>query len=226
MSVIHQSVDQRPYSYSKRWRMKYNDRYHHTMIGYRKVIGQQTPSLKVVFGSKSSGYVYDEYLASYYVTNRPLATALPFREIRASVITHEIGDSENDYMLDKVIVDMQYDSSRYGMYSYETLYPDPVVYVDARSKIYGNDQPNKLVDLVAANQAVMTSINPFVSVRQAPGDTNVASNDINVHRESIALVAPMIKFRRSRYQIISLQKVSTIRSLQIIMTEFPRRTWG
>jgi hypothetical protein len=206
--------------------MKYNDRYHHTMIGYRKVLSQATPSLKVVFGYKAAPFVYDEYLASYYTTNRPLATALPFREIRATVITHEIGDSESDYQLDKVIVDMQYDSSRYGFYTYEPLYPDPVVYVDARSKIYANDTPTSVIDLVSRNQSVMPSINPFVSVRQAPGDTNVSANDVNVHRESIALVTPMLKFRRSRYQIISLQKVSTIRSLQVMMTEYPRRTWG
>lgn len=226
MPIIHQSIDRRPYSHSKRWRMKYNDRYHHTMLGYRRVLNQATPSLKVVFGYKAAGYVYDEYLSGYYLTNRPQAAALPFHEIRATVITHEIGDSENDYMLDKVIVDMQYDASRYGFYTYEPSYPDPVVYVDARSKLYANDAPATILDLVARNQTAMPSINPFVSVRQPPGDTNVSSNDINAHRESLALVTPMVKFRRSRYQIISLQKVSTIRSLQIIMTEFPRRTWG
>lgn len=223
MSITHHSTDERPYTYSRRWRMKYNNRRHCTATGYRNASVSQ---LTYVIGYKSSSYVYDEYLSQFYDTELPLGGPIGLREIPGFLITHEIGDSENDYTLDKIIVDMHYDKSRYGFYTYDVNNPDPTVTVETRSIAYADDTPTNRIELVALNQAAMPSINPFVSVRQAPGDTDVAPNDANITRESLALVTPIAKFRRIRVEIGTNQKTTSIRSMAVMMTEFPRRTWG
>jgi hypothetical protein len=223
MATEFYATDNRPYSYSRRWRMKYNSQRHHTAIGYRQA---EDEKLKLVMGFKHPNYYYDEYLPLYYSTNA-LGGPFPFREIPGILITPELGDTENDYLLDKVVVDMQYDSVRYGFYTYDAVSnADPTVVVDVRSPAYHNQTPTKRVDLVALNQTAMPSLNPFISVRQAPADTDISSDDVAAYRESIALVSPMIKYRRMRLEFRTLQKVTTMRSFQVIFTEYPRRTWG
>lgn len=223
MAITHNSTDQRPYTHSRRWRMKYNNRRHCTAIGYRDAAGS---ALTYAIGYKANNYVYDEYLADFYNTALLAGGPIGFREIPGVVVTPEIGDSENDYVLDKLIVDMHYDAGRYGAYAYDVNAPDPTVTVETRSIAYSSDSPTKRTELVALNQAAMASINPFSSVRQSPGDTDLSPDDANIVRESLALVTPMLKFRRMRIEIETLQKATTIRGVTALMTEFPRRTWG
>jgi len=76
---------------------------------------------RVVFTVKSLTRVYDEFDHRYY--NDGDATGLreiPFQEIPALFWTHDIGDGENDYLGDKVILDAQIDSKHYNGYNHRS----------------------------------------------------------------------------------------------------------
>lgn len=234
---VHQSLNNRPYTHSKRGRMKFNIGRHTSPKVYRRT-GHATLKAKAVLFQPRSNYRYDEYYTDlapvnqYYISALTVGQPLPFREIPGRVVTHAIGDGESDSILGKIIVDAQYDTKNYAAYAYfnPTTNPlrfvDPVVRFEARSTTYAGETPTLTFDLVNLNFVAQGGTNPFLSRIETPGGTTVAPNDIAVSRESLVLVCPFVKYRRGRLTIETRQYLTTIRSVQVISNEHQRKTYG
>jgi hypothetical protein len=252
--------DNRPYTYSRRWRMKFNLSRFITAKCYKKT--SSTPvKLRGAFWANLQNFRYDEYFGmgnftQYYLKNLVPTTLdyqgiYPFREIGGIVVTHDIGNGENDYQLDKLIVDAQCDTKSYGPYqlpnvvpatttppyTYNAALPDPIVNVELRNTSYMGETPRLTFNAIAQNLAAspginilgpikINGVNPWSSRSNTPGGTSISANDVAVYRESLALVVPFGKYRRCRVYLESSQKMTTIRSIQVFSTEFARRTYG
>jgi hypothetical protein len=262
--VQHIGQNKRAYTYSKRWRVKFNTGRFTTAKMYRRKYDPAHAdginyTLRGFFWTNRNNYRYDEYwnfgnnmtsvAAGYYLYNTiPLQAEyaangqrFPFREIPAEIVTHDIGNGESDFQLDKIILDAQYDTFSYGYnresplgsgtyvqesYSYDPVNnPDPKLIVELRNTSYANELPTQTIDVVAANWAAVPGVNPWVSRNNTPGTTTTAEN-ARINRESLALVVPFSKYRRCRAYISTLHKMTTVRSLQLFNTEFARRTYG
>lgn len=234
---VHQSQNNRPYTHSKRGRMKFNIGRHTSPKVYRRT-GHATLKAKTVLFQPRSNYRYDEYYTNltainqYYSSILAPGQPLPFREIPGKVVTHAIGDGESDSILGKIIVDAQYDTRNYASYAYfnPTTNPlrfiDPIVRFEARSTTYAGETPTLVFDLVQLNMNAQGGVNPFLSRIETPGGTTVAPNDIAASRESLVLVCPFVKYRRGRLTIETRQYLTTIRSVQVISNEHQRKTYG
>lgn len=218
----------RPYSHSKRWRMKFNRGRYASGQPYRaQEADTPLPKARMYFTQQQANFLYDEYDAPWFSTTRT-GSVIPLKEIPALLVTHEIGDGENDYKIDKVHADINYDTVRYGAYTYNAVAnADPSFIVDLRSQNYAGQTPQKRLDLIALNMAVKPGINPFISVRMTPGDIDIPPNEEAIYREALALRAPLTaRFRRCRVEVGTLQKATSVRNIMIQVTEYPRRTWG
>jgi hypothetical protein len=214
------------------------------------------PRLLGMFWVNKSNYRYDEYYNRTYSNFDPAtgisvqawlyyAKALswvneyvgpyPFREIPATIITHDIGNGESDFQLDKVIFDGQYDTKNYLAYQYSITFPDPKLTIELRATSYSNEVPVLTIDIIKKNfEAVPGPFglgNPWRSRSNTPGGTIVSSNEKDnlgryATREALALVVPFSKYRRSRVYVETAQKLTTVRSLQVLATEFTRKTYG
>lgn len=224
MAIEHLSSNDRPYMHSKRWRMKYNVQRLVSPVIYRRT-AHATDKLRGAMVWIRPTYRYDEYLVTYY-SKVSGSGPYPFREIPATIVTSEIGDGESDYQLDKVIVDAQYDTYNYGSYTYKVLTPDPVISIELRPTSYEGETPTLKHDLIALNMAAQAGTNPWKSRIQTPGQGTPSTNDVAATRESLILVCPFSKYRRCRVTLTTTQKMTTVRSLQLVSTEFQRRTFG
>lgn len=260
MRVKFIGQDLRPFTYSRRWRMKFNLTRFTSAKCYKKTTATVV-KLRGAFWVNRQNLRYDEYFGygndqQYYLKNPSPSTVnyqgvYPFREIAGLVITHDIGNGESDYQLDKVIVDAQTDTVNYGPYripnvlpantipgyTYTAVAPDPVINVELRNTSYMGETPTSTLNLIAQNFAAspgisvlgttfIAGVNPWVSKSNTPGGTSISGNDVPAYRESLVLVVPFSKYRRCRVYLETLQKMTTIRSLQLFSTEFPRRTFG
>jgi len=204
----------------------------------------QTRRLKrVLFSTKLLTRVYDEFDHRYYNDgdNAPYRT-IPFQEIPGYFFTHDIGDGENDYLGDKIVLDAQFDTRRYDGYHHDLSFSDPtvLVYTRSNSMALGENLTANKVNLTDLNMTARPGRNLFQSFRQTPikslaqgegvgndeEDYVVSSDDYGPARESIALVVPFLKFRRARVEFYTAQKVMRIRGLTFTMHELPRRTYG
>lgn len=234
---VHQSLNNRPYTHSKRGRMKFNIGRHTSPKVYRRT-GHATLKGRTVLFQPRSNYRYDEYYTNYIAANQyytstlTVGSPLPFREIPGRVITHAIGDGESDSILGKIIVDAQYDTRNYSTYAYYNAttaplrFVDPSVRFESRSTTYAGETPTLTFDLVQLNFNAQGGTNPFLTRIETPGGTTVAPNDIGVSRESLVLVCPFVKYRRGRLTIETKQYLTTIRSVQVISNEHQRKTYG
>lgn len=263
--IQHIGQDERPYTYSKRWRVKFNTGRFTTAKMYRRayaVAPQPNPdadynnTLQSFFWTNRNNYRYDEYWnrgndtltvnGGYYLYNtlpiQPgyvLTGRFPFREIPAQIVTHDIGNGESDFQLDKIILDAQYDTRSYGYnveispgvyqqqaYTYNTTTnKDPYLLVELRNTSYEGESPVEQFDVIERNHLAVPGVNPWVSRNNTPGSITTQENT-RITRESLALVVPFSKYRRCRLTIGTLHKMTTVRSLQLFSTEFPRRTYA
>lgn len=204
---------------------------------YRKLT-DPTVKIRGFFWVNKSNYRYDEYAnmypnpaLQYYQYQAPVVPLgyigpYPFHEIAGSVVTHDIGDGENDFILDKVVFDAQYDTKNYRQYTYNVNKADPTLVIELRNTSYQNETPTLTYNAIALNNAAVPGLNPWVSRSNTPGGTTISSNDVAATRESLALVVPFSKYRRLRIYATTIQKMTTIRSIQVYSTEFVRRTYG
>jgi hypothetical protein len=234
----HWSSNNRPYTHSKRGRMKFNIGRHTSPKVYRRT-GHATLKATTVLFQPRSNFRYDEYYTNlsdanqYYTTTIPSGVRyLPFREIPGRVVTQAVGDGESDNILSKIVVDAQYDTRNYTGYRYfnASTAPlsaaDPVVRFEARSTTYAGETPTLVFDLVALNINAQGGVNPFTTRIETPGGTTVSPDDINATRESLVLVCPFTKYRRGRITIESAHYLTTIRSVQVMSSEHQRKTYG
>lgn len=259
MNIIrHIGENNRPYTYSRRWRMKFNIGRFATGKMYRRAstnpLTDTTNTLRSFFWTNRSNFRYDEYWnqftsqdTGYYLRNLTpadptnYAGRYPFREIPATIVTHDIGNGESDFQLDKIILDAQYDTRSYGYnvlvggvyqqqaYIYNPVTnPDPSLVVELRNTSYQGELPTQTINVIAANHAAVPGINPWVSRNNTPGTitTETSQENTRIARESLALVVPFAKYRRCRAYIETMHKMTTVRSLQLFSTEFVRRTYA
>lgn len=236
--------------------MKFNVGTFTTPILYRRTQVDNSSKLWCFFWQNRSNFYYDEYQTQFtpsyggtqivFANYSPFSTPppmneytgpYPFREITAKVVTHDIGNGEMDFQLDKVILDAQYDTKTYGDYQYTArqgftmvgIY-DPKLTFEARNTSYSEEVPTLKMDLIERNHQALQWVNPWKSRLNTPGGTvpsplEFSSGDI-IHRESIVLVTPFTKYRRGRIYLETQQKMTTVRSIQVYATEFGRKTYG
>lgn len=216
--------------------MKFNVTRFVTAKVYRAT-GSEDRKLRGFFWVNRPNYRYDEYWNTWTYTpyykpyDGPSASLkyqgpYPFREIPGTIVTHDIGNGESDFQLDKVVLDAQYDTKHYRAYKYNAVKPDPILSLELRNTSYAGETPTLTIDVIAQNHAAIPGINPWKSRMDTPGGTTISSNDVNATREALVLVVPFAKYRRSRAYISTAQKMTTIRGMQVLATEFPRRTYG
>lgn len=254
-NLNHISNNNRPYTHSRRWRMKFNHGRFTTPLLYRRTGGDNT-KLQGFYWQNRSNYLYDEYpvdmnlgpgvgvkvYSRYSAFNTPPPDnaydgPYPFREIPARVVTHDIGNGENDFQLDKIILDAQYDTKTYLQYSYAgrpTVYgahpADPKLVFESRNTTYADEVPTATIDLVQRNYQALQWVNPWRSRMNTPGGTSGSPSEFHagdiITRESLVFVTPFLKYRRGRIYLETEQKMTTIRSVQVLATEFGRKTYG
>jgi len=191
---------------------------------------------KVLFWKRDQEFLYDEYYQSFYdcdVNGKIVA----LREIPARIVTHEAGDGINDMLLERATLEAQepeligsinspYYPEDYYTYDVATL-NEPVFEIFFRNAAYVNAVDQGVsVDLIKANMSARYAINIYGSIRETPTGINILNppSDPGVYRESVALVAPMKKFRRSRIVFSTLGYTVIVRSLSIEYTAMRRRT--
>lgn len=162
-------------------------------------------------------FVAPDYASQYTDDNY----ALDSTHIEGRLITHELGDDVNDYMLNKIIVAARTtDPSN----DYEAN-PDPQFLYQTRNPMYlSASQQAPWVDLTALNMAGMPG-NPYNSHMQTPNDIPSEANgpDNYTHAESFTLLAPLqSSFRHSRFKFIS-KLTHTIRQIVFKINVFKRR---
>lgn len=197
---------------------------------------------RVVFSRKLITRVYDEFDHRYFNEGdtSPLRE-VPFQEINASFITHDIGDGQTDYIADAIVIDCQFDTKKYYGYDHDNSFEDPTIRLFARAPSMADAEGIGLapyINLTQLNLAARPGRNIFQSYRQTPIDPSsgqgnpgdesftVSPDDYGPARESLALVVPFTKFRRARLEFETFQKVSRIRGLTFKIVELPRRTYG
>jgi hypothetical protein len=165
-----------------------------------------------------------------------------YREIRCSLITHELGDSMNDMLLHSMIISgtprdkFTIDGiSFYGFddYSYFSTV-DPYFTYELRSKTYNEQNLDNIWEnLIDANMMARGGQNPFNSRMQSIGnmvpsgqewtDVQRIPDEYNSGRESIILSAPLrTPFRHSRFRWCSIV-VAKLRGIQFDLRGFKRK---
>lgn len=256
----------RPYSYNTRWRLKFNRVRLTTFVGYRKgdsvafpvpYDSDTTPFNHAYFWHLKENFTYDEYDHRWYNESNALITGtrtIPFHEIPAVAISHEIGNGENDYIGQRLVLDAQMDYRHFTGYTYEDpdgiptnldvwrgqwhdpqfVRRDPEVILDLRNQTLrpvvsypAAPIETKYVDIVARNMAAKGGLNPFETTTQPINGTFPEdTGDINTARESMAFVCPFTKFRHARIELRTSHKMSMVRNLTWELTDFQRRTFG
>lgn len=177
-------------------------------------------------------------------------TVSSFEPIYCRVITHEIGDSQKNASLSKVIVEaipLCFDGLDYAGYDYFSTGDDyPKLQVSLRNEGFSNmfvpaqpDYLQKRVDLVAVNMQARESragSNPWRSVLQTPAATTdyipgvqenrtytLDPSDVQNIHESFSLLAPLhSKFRRCRLKYVC-KFTAILRAFTIVYNEYGRR---
>lgn len=190
----------------------------------------------VRFWKQDQEFLYDEYHQDFYNTDIN-GKIVALREIPGRIVTHEAGDGVNDMLLERATLEAQeaellgssnvpYYPEDFYTYDVSTL-NEPVFEVFFRNAAYVNAVDQGVsVDLIKANMSARYAANIYGSIRQTPTEGSVleAQSDPGVYRESIALVAPMKKFRRSRIVFSTLGYTVIVRSLSLEYTYMRRRT--
>jgi hypothetical protein len=166
-----------------------------------------------------------------------------YKYIIGKLITHNIGNGEQDNILSKVILECTPKETNDLWYGFVdnpiqklnwlnanyTDTKDPYLTYELRTRTF-NNQTQKFVDkdLVELNMNAKGGLNPFQSIMQTPINNNLnydmSSEETMVGRESLNLIAPMDKFRRTKFTLIS-KLIVKIRSLSVIYKEFTRRNF-
>lgn len=188
---------------------------------------------------KNPLYLYDEFCMLYYNAGKSgVYRTIGCTEIPAYIITHEMGNGENDYILDKIIVDCQMDTRHYDAYHYHgTDNADPYLKVDTRNAAFASETSPTSQDVIKLNMASKPGRNPLQSYRQVPIPTTAqgtagdqtftkSSDEVATSRESIALVSPRTRFRRCRIEFGTRQNIVMLQGITINLTEFSRRTYA
>ena len=184
------------------------------------------------------------YDVTYGITMVPDVEASIFTK----VVTHEVGDSQQDAMLSRVIVQavpLRNDGITYANYDYFQIGENfPKLNVILRNQAFDMFDPssNSLQnprDLVALNMAPKTAqagLNPWRSILQTPTDNQqynpgvnekasyaiTAGDVVNIH-ESFQLVAPLnSKFRRLKMKYID-KNTAILRGISIEFSQLNRR---
>lgn len=218
-----------PYQYSNNHRMKFiYDGKLTTAFICPRVNGDATvgrPKERVYFRQESDRFASDELPVVshlYYTKNTldpavgPIQTGL--REIYGKIITTEVGNGRDDFMMDRILIEVTQDGTpNYDYQAVSAAKRTPLMNIYYRNETFLNENPAG-VDLIKSNyDAYPQSGDALESIRQRPQ---------NVSRESITLVSPMTGFRRMRAEYSVLAWSEVIRGLQIIVTRWNRRPYG
>lgn len=152
--------------------------------------------------------------------------------------THEIGNGEDDHILNKAILEctpkenatdnsvnwLQY---TYGNQVGQQL--DPVFTYELRNRTFVNQtRVFNNVDLINLNMNAKGGANPFRSILTTPtNDTvnyTIDASETEVGRESLNMIAPMDKFRRTRFSLLS-KVIAKVRSITVSYKVFNRRNY-
>ena len=160
------------------------------------------------------------------------------QDIIGKIITHEVGNGMNDFLLNKCLLEV-FPGSDWQTYDYSTT-PDPKFEYELRPNVW-IDQVNgdNVTDLVEVNMLVRGGLNPFTSVMQTPVDYSTTTSDkvpfngddtfgtfFGKPVESLVLLAPInTKFRRIVFTLTSVKCV-VVRGIVLTMTEYTRRGFG
>lgn len=198
---------------------------------------------------KTTDYYYNNSLAnggsSDYNIEYDGAVESANEDIYGSIITHEIGDSEDDCLLNKIIVaaiPFVEDASTFATYDYALTgndYPKLVTFLRnvAFSRVPSGHE--KEIDMVALNMAPKVSrpgLNPWRGTLQTPTATHTFvpgtddkrtytkdSGDVANFHESFMLIAPLhSKFRRCRLKYVC-KFTSILRAITIEYQQLARR---
>lgn len=157
------------------------------------------------------------------------------REIIGKVITHEIGDSQNDSILHSIVVEAipfyELNVSTYRASHYD--YADeayPVLRCYMRAKPFNVLTTEKVIDLIELSYNSKGFLNPFIGIQQTPIETTIdnipyttSEDDIISSSESIVLPAPLnSKFRRMRMEYICTE-TNVVRAFMITYNMHPRK---
>lgn len=168
------------------------------------------------------------------IRNPTLPSMAKLLYIWGQLSTHEIGNGEDDHILNKVILectpkeDVTDQFIDYNRYTYITQ-NDPYLGYELRNRTYVNQLARfNEIDLVALNMAAKGGLNPFRSIMTTPttDTTNytIDGSETEVGRESLNLIAPMSKFRRTRFRLLS-KVIAKIRTLTVSYKVFNRRNY-
>lgn len=160
--------------------------------------------------------------------------SIPKLYIWGRLSTHEIGNGEDDHILNKVILECTPKENKtdaaldYNRYVY-TSQNDPYLGYELRNRTYVNQLARfNEIDLVAINMAAKGGLNPFTSIMITPtADTanyTMDGGEVEVGRESLNMIAPMSKFRRTRFRLVS-RVIAKIRTLTVSYKVFNRRNY-
>jgi len=165
-------------------------------------------------------------------------------DIYVKVITHEIGDSQNDAQLLDIIVEavpVRFDGTTLAAYNYYDSGKDyPRLYAYLRSNAYTTllTAYNRIIELVGLNMRPKMSkagVNPWKSVMQTPAPNHTFSGgdpyasyhgqsaDVLNHHESFVVKTPLnTKFRRTKLKYVC-KYTAIIRAFTINYMEHGRR---
>lgn len=145
--------------------------------------------------------------------------------IWGEVITHNIGNGEDDYILMKAKIEctpkeVDNDTALNWLYYNYLRQTDPYFGYELRARTFSAQSANfQEIDLVHLNMTAKGGLNPFHSAMSTPNDMTdglyvIDPDDLMVGRETLNMIAPMRKFRRTRFHIVSkiLAKIETITS--------------
>lgn len=228
----------RPVTYSRWHRTKHTDPRHLVMLSCddEDEVGRKGPH--VYFVHQNSNFLYDEMPTAHY-TVMSAGTRYIFREIPGRIIFHEVGDGVEDFLLDRVILEAQEFEPMesedkavlaysYDLYTYDdATFREPVLMIHPRNAGYvGSGDSGTSYDLVRLNVEAQPTTNLYYNnARQTPAGT-LNTDDPIVGRESVALVAPMTKFRKMRAEFSTKGYTVVVRSITIVASVMRRRTWG
>lgn len=226
---------------------------YYSRIGRNKVSSQRVESchfdsafLQHTVGRERNRLKTQDYYAnpSYIGVNVKYdgAVAIATKDIFGKLITHEIGDSQQDALMRRVIVeaipfleeDNTHSEETFTTYDYRNAGDDyPKLDLQLRNNAFTMvpSEFQKVVDLVAVNMAAkehFAGVNPWRSILQTPTSDALAgyvmdtADVANVH-ESFVLLAPLhSKFRRCRLRYVCKFTV-VIRALTVEYQQIGRR---
>lgn len=229
---------QRPTTFSRWHRVKHTDPRHMIAVVCDNESDPDYRGPRLYFVHKHRDYLYDEYPRVHYTTSAS-GKQYWMKEIPARIVTHEVGDGVEDFLLDRVVLEAQEFEPleaispdqvvySFNLYTYNLdTYNEPQLMIHPRSIGYvGAEDPGESYDIVYKNAQAQGMTNLYYgSPRQSPVGI-INTDDPVVGRESVALVAPMTKFRKMRMDFKTKGYTVIVRSIVAVASVQRRRTWG